>query len=166
MRHFRFSLRLLLVAMTIVAVLLAVWAEGARKQRAGVAWVLKQGGHISFDYQGPEADGTYRTDAKPPGPKWLRDRLGIDYLATVTGVILDRDEITDLAPLTNLPGLRSVALMNHVHPNTDFSPLQELPHLEELYLCYTGIDAQTAKSIKAALPRCRIHSETNPELEN
>jgi hypothetical protein len=89
--------------------------------------------------------------------------LGIDYFSSVTGVILDRDEIDDLGPLTDLPNLRNLALMNYVLPETDFSPLRRLKHLETLDLDYTGIDLDQLQKINQILPDCRI---INHELQN
>ena len=161
----RFSLRVFLLAVTTIAVVLAIWAESVREQRRGVAWVLAQGGHVTYDFEWPEANGSYPMGAKPRGPTWLHDWLGIDYFASVTAVILDRDEITDLAPLADLPQLRCLGLMIEVDPQTDFSSLQRLKRLEELHLNYTGLDEQAALRIKTMLPKCRIRSQTNPQLE-
>jgi hypothetical protein len=159
--QFRFSIKALLIAMLAVGVLLGMRVARVRKQRQGVAWDLNQGGHISYDYEWPEADGSYSRDAKKtPGPTWLRNLIGIDYFADVTAVILDRDDINDLAPLTNLPLLRCVGLMNYVHPETDLAPLKSLTRLEELRLEHTGLDSAQVQPIKAALPNCRIESVT------
>jgi hypothetical protein len=166
LRRLRFSLRAFLIAMAAIAVFLAVWAENARKQRFAVDWVLRQGGHVTYDFEWPNTSAAGPLRPQPPGPKWLHDWLGIEYLATVTAVILDRDEIDNLKPLSNLPRLQCVGLMNYVHPGTDFSPLGRLKYLDELHLNYTGIDTETAGRIKAILPSCRILSSTNPELRN
>jgi hypothetical protein len=161
----RFSLRFLLIVMTVVAVFLGTVVERARQQREAVAWVRSQGGHISYDYERPEADGSYPRGAKPPGPEWLRELIGVDYFATVEGVVLDRDEITDLAPLANLPQLRSLGLMIFVDPKTDLSPIQTLKNLKQLELRYTGLDADRIAPIRAALPNCEIDSYFDLQLE-
>jgi hypothetical protein len=160
----RFSLRAMLIVVTFVAVSLGLWAQRARNQRAGVAWVHEQGGHITYNFGSVFEDGRPYPNTKLSGPKWLRDLLGIDYLATVTAVILDRDEIHDLTPLTNLPRLETVGLMIEVHPNTDLSPLHSLKHLRLLRLDYTGLELAQLQPLRAALPNCRIESATNREL--
>jgi hypothetical protein len=155
-RRFRFSLRVLLLAMSFFAVFLGLYANSARKQSRGVAWVLSQGGHVSYAYELPLADGSYPMNALPPGPDWLRRKLGMDYFSSVTGVILDRDEINDLDPLADFPNLRFLALMNSVSPDTDFSSLRCLKHLKTLDLGYTGIDLDELQKIKQILPDCKI----------
>jgi hypothetical protein len=164
LRRARFSLRAMLIAVTLVAVLLGVWAERARKQRAGVAWVHEQGGHVTYNFGSVFEDGRPYPNTKPPAPKWLRDLAGIDFFAYVTGVILDRDTIYDLTPLTNLPKLESIGLMNHVDPKTDFTPLHSLKHLTLLRLDYTGLKMSQLQPLRAALPNCRIESATDNYL--
>lgn len=158
-RQFQFSLRVLLLATSCGAVLLAICAScanGARKQARGVAWVLSQGGHVRYAYQGPLADGSYLINAKPPVSDFLRQVLGIDYFSSVTGVVLDRDEIHNLEPLNDFPNLRSLALFNFVLPQTDFSSLRHLKCLDTLYLGYTGIDEHRTQKIKQIVPKCQI----------
>jgi len=163
-RHsFRYSLSALIFATSLLAVFLGLYANRARKQSRGVAWVLSQGGHVTYVYEEPLPDGSYPINARPPGPDWLRRILGIDYFSPVTGVILDRDEIKDLKPLADLPNLRSLALMNYVSPNTDFASLRRLKNLETLDLGYTGIGPDRMQTIEQVLPQCRI---TNHELPN
>ena len=158
--RFQFSLRALCLTTAFLAVLLGLYVNSARQQSRGVTWVLSEGGHVSYAYEKPLADGTC---PKPPGPEWLRRKLGIDYFSSVTGVILDRDEIDDLEPLTDLANLRSLALMNYVLPQTDFSPLQRLKHLETLQLGYTGINSAHSLKIGQMLPDCKI---INQDLAN
>jgi hypothetical protein len=149
-------MRALVLATSLLAVFLGLYAQSARTQSKGVAWILMRGGHVSYDYEEPLADGSYPSNAKLPGPAWLRRWLGIDYFSSVTSVILDRDEIDDLEPLTNLPHLRTLALMNYVSPHTDFSPLRRLTHLESLHLAYNGIDPEFSGTIRQIVRGCKI----------
>lgn len=162
--NLRFSLQTLLVVTLVVGVWMGVTVNRARRQREAVTWVMKQGGHISYDYERPTADGSYPVGAKPPGPEWLRERLGIEYFASVEGVILDRDEISDISPLAKLPRLRFLGLINYVDPRTDFSPLFSHQQLRMIHLDYTGLDPEHLKPLKAALPNCKIESATDPDL--
>lgn len=153
-----------MIGVTILAVVLGWWQSEIRRQRNATAWVLAQGGYISYDYERPLADGSYPLGAKPPGPDWLRNWLGIDYFARVEGVILDRDEVKDLAPLADLPYLRFVGLMIEVDPQLDFSPLYHHQRLKTVYLDYTGLQPEQLAAFREAQPDCRIKSATDPKL--
>ena len=122
----------------------------ATGQRKAVQWVIAAGGKVEYDFQ-READGTLIKDAKPPGPRWLRERIGLDYFANVTKAWISvpkRDEtspanhratsyshdsqISDIAPLANLKHLEHLTLSNtNVR---DLSPLQGLTKLRWLRL--------------------------------
>jgi hypothetical protein len=160
----RFSLRLLMVTTAIAAVGLGMWAERARRQRAGVEWVRSVGGRVTYDFEWDPYDGSYLKGGKPPGPKWVHDLLGIDYFANVDAVVLDRDEITDLSPLEKFPDLKVLGLMNFVHPETDLSPILSLKHLKELHLDYSGLDPEQLEPIRAAMPNVRLMSNQYPDL--
>ncbi|QDU55020.1 hypothetical protein [Aeoliella mucimassa] len=69
---------------------------------------------------------------------------------------LDRDEIDNLQPLGDLAQIESLALMNYVSPETDWSCLTELKHLKKLHLGYTGLDTEAIKRLKETLPECEV----------
>src|SRR5687768_17643819 len=52
------SLRALCLTTAFLAVLLGLYVNSARQQSRGVAWVLSEGGHVSYAYEKPLADGT------------------------------------------------------------------------------------------------------------
>jgi hypothetical protein len=117
-----------------------------------------------YDFGMVLADGSYLKGKEPPVPQWLHDLLGVDYFATVRFVNLDRDEITDVTPLENLPGLEGLALMNFVHDGTDLTPIMSLGRLKELHLNYTGLKPAQLEPILAANPNLKVASGTDPEL--
>jgi len=124
-RFFRVSLRTFLLLLTVGCVWLGWKVNKANKQRAAVAWVQKTGGQVWYNHQ---LDG-----ADPPGPNWLRDRIGIDFLANVALVNCDGNYIlTDVSPVRSLPLLRRLSLRNT--PVSDLSPLASLMNLERLNL--------------------------------
>jgi hypothetical protein len=87
-RWLRFRLRTLFVLMTLVAVGL-VWnrltVDRLHKQQQAVAWIEKEGGHITYDYQVDE-QGAPQRSAAPPGPEWLRRVFGPQWLVNVVGI--------------------------------------------------------------------------------
>src|SRR5262245_61401766 len=84
----RFSLRALFVALLAFAVWLAFLAAEARRERKLVSLIRAYGGSVQFDFevQWDEEYHSYRSPADPstlalPGPKIVRDWLGVEYLA-------------------------------------------------------------------------------------
>ena len=74
------------LVMLVVCTLLAWKVQRSRRQREAVAWVLRQqDGEVIYAH---ELDDRSRLipDAKPPGPAWLIDTLGVDFFAKVTRV--------------------------------------------------------------------------------
>ena len=61
-RWFQFSLRTLMVLVTVLCVWLGLVSERARKQREAVAAIEALGGWVWYDYQ--------NSGQEPPGPKW------------------------------------------------------------------------------------------------
>lgn len=106
-RWLRYSLRTLLVVITISCIALGYWAHRAGRQKAVVKWVKKNGGYVTYDF---EFDGI---NIKPePDPGLLQGILGEDYFYTVISVNLDNSEIKDVSRLTQLTRLFYVSLLN------------------------------------------------------
>jgi hypothetical protein len=110
-RAFRFTIRTLLVLIAALAVAMAVYVNSANRQRLAVAKLKQLGAYVRYDYQ------QINSKAQPPGPTWLRERLGIDYFATVSSVVLNRPDIRD----------------------EHWDALRDLPHLRELHLWYANV---------------------------
>jgi hypothetical protein len=49
---------------------------------------------------GMTLSGGYPLPGEPPGPKWLRAVVGIDFLDNVSSIYLSGTPVSDLAPLT------------------------------------------------------------------
>lgn len=108
----RFSLRLLFVLLTALAISLGVYVERVREQRAIVAELKELGATVKLDF---EAKGRGRVSpqaAAPPGPRWLRRWLGDDFFAHVTEVSFAPGDVTDdqLRMLWKLRRLKYVSL--------------------------------------------------------
>ncbi len=164
-RWWRFSLRGMLLAVTLVCIWLSVQVNSARRQRQAVEAILKAGGGISFDYQKVAVPGKPNAfeidrDAPPVGPGWLRAGLGEDYFRTAIGVSLPGNEIseTDFALLANLPRLESVFLCEvKVVPqnsgskrriqDTDLKIFKNLNQLREFTLLTSDVDGSGLASL-------------------
>lgn len=179
-RWFQYSLRTLLIVMTIIAVGLGWWSHKARQQREAVAALEKAGGLAVYDFQERQLD-------KPPyWPRWLIGILGIDYFADVTAAgsteIFPALAMTNAAlePLGALPRLRALNLdttqisdegMQHLKrfhalewlnlnstqvTDAGLEQLKDLRGLKELNLTQTRVTDAGVKRLKQALPNCDI----------
>ena len=118
-RWLRFSLRTLLVVMTVLCVWLGFKVNAARRQKEAVEAILKAGGEIFFDYQLEPPTGQpdkfnfdFDQNVSPPGPAWLREQLGEEYFREVYAVRFFGPTISAsvLPQLVNFPELRSAYL--------------------------------------------------------
>lgn len=135
----QFSLRTLLLVSFLVALACSWFAarmKVAERQRAAVHAIQEGGGHVAYDY---EYDGMgYATKgAKPPGPVWLRDWLGIDFFADVVIVNCSTKRGREVVAqhLGDFPKLRSLDLysMESVR-DSDLAEIGKLRKLERLLL--------------------------------
>ncbi len=126
-RCLKFSIRTLLIFLTVSCVLLGWKVERARRQRQAVAKAREMGWVVNYDYE-CQSDGG-RSRHNPPAvsrsPEWLTERLGIDFFHHVVRV---RPSGADLAPLADLPNVKWVSLEN----NPEIVDLRPLTHLSDL----------------------------------
>jgi hypothetical protein len=136
-RWWRFSLRSLLVVVTLLAMGLSwfvYWREGKRREAAAGDWVLHHGGSIA-EFHSREATN----------PSWwvrcLAETLPDRCLRTVTYVDFLKDPTdADLEVLRDLPNLKQLNLNNaaRVTP-ARLAPLAKMRNLEVLYLMKTPV---------------------------
>lgn len=137
-RLVRIGLRTLLVLLTITCAGLGCLAwrfNRARNQQKVVGAVWTAQGFASYDYQWDGQLHEYVADAEPPGPAWLRDLAGIDFLADVVAVQLPHG-LEDVSQLGELKGLRELDL-NHYRLD-DVRQLSGLTSLRRLKLVAGG----------------------------
>src|SRR5690242_2663833 len=87
-RRFRYSLRALLVFVTIASAgfgWLGLKMRQANRQREAVEAIRELGGNVSYDYEF-KPKGALDYVPTPPGPVWLRTLFGIDLFANVVSV--------------------------------------------------------------------------------
>ncbi len=143
-RHFlRFSLRAMLVMLTVFCVWLGVQVNRANKQKAAVRWLEENGGRVRYDWQF-DRDDQRNGNTEPPGPIWLRQQIGDEYFQSVRFVRLNEGEAHDLSPLANLTELRTLTVHNNPGrfnsllwlglSDLDLSPVSNLSELKVLRL--------------------------------
>ncbi len=109
-RYSRFSLRALLVLVALSAFAFA-WVQRAHYQHMAVEQLLKSNPSavVLYEYQ-VNPDGSLIQNGTPPGPKWLRERLGTDFVSDVAGVDMLYATNADLKSVARFPHLRRLHL--------------------------------------------------------
>ncbi len=185
LRWFQYSLRTLLVFVTLCAIpcsWLAVKIRKARDQRAAVDAVIELGGFVTYDYM-LDQSGKQQPNAQPSGPAWLQNLLGTDFFNEVVRVNLDSTEVTD-GRLEHLKGLTRLQWLNlfnteitdagleHLQAFTQLQRLElggaanvtdsglehlkNLPLLQGVFLGGTQVTDEGVKKLQQALPNCQI----------
>jgi hypothetical protein len=136
--YLRLSIRALLVLILLLACWLGWFVRTARLQREAVAAVKKAGGIVWYDWEWKNGDYV-QGKSQPPGPKWLVDRIGVDYFSNVTFVNMMRGSDEDLIRIGHLGRLERLNL--HGAPVTDvgLAYLKGLAHLQVLDLDETQV---------------------------
>ena len=138
-RFFRYSLRTLMLVVTVFCVWLGIISMRARDQRLAVEAIEELGGKVIYEHQfGGQPvvtkSGYIWEGAGPsPGPAWLRRIVGDEYFFTVTTVYLKGSKFTD-ASLEAIKRLRSFERLTlHETAITDEALVelrQEMPNLQ------------------------------------
>lgn len=121
----RFSLRTLLVLLTLGCVWLGVHVERARRQQHTIAWVNSVQGRTFYEYQHGYPD--WRSypgvqDDPPPGPAWLRAYLAQDYFSNVVWIDLPSADLI-LSPKRRLANI-------HDHDLARLASFRQLSNLQ------------------------------------
>jgi hypothetical protein len=154
-RWLRFSLRTLLLLITAMCVWLGMNVPAARRQKEAVPVLLKAGAALGYDYEfvpmAPPPHRRWDPEQSPPGPTWLRERIGEDYFQTVVAVFFNRPNLgikkADLDQLAKLPHVTDFVFDGRgtsVH-DQDFTALADLHELEMLQFMRARIDGSILK---------------------
>ncbi len=150
-RWYQYSLRSLLLLMLLASIGMswfAVRMQKSRRQQDAVEAVEKAGGWVVYDCQSEQASDP---NAVPPGPGWLRDRLGEYFFANVVAVYFDTTLVTDddLQQLKRLPQLRTLYLAGALITDAGVEHLAEITQLEVLNLSATRVTDAGLNHLKA-----------------
>lgn len=114
---------------------------------------MTHGNSVRYGYQ--LGDDFEWIEGQPPGPAWLRDWLGIDFLATVRCASLNLFSEEAVRTLPEFSGLRSIELTDRDRPaQAVMEQLRKLPELESLGL-YNLQLGDDQLGVLAELPRLR-----------
>lgn len=184
-RHwFRYSLRTLLVIVTVCSALfgwLGIKVRQAQRQKDAVEAIRELHWDVKYDYE-YDPNATRFVPPTPPGPAWVRNSFGVDFLANVVYVDFLSDGVTD-AGLDYLEGLNQLKYLHLKNANitdaglvriqgltqlefltlsrtrvTDAGLvyLKGLTHLEYLYLEQTHVTDAGCQKLRKALPKLKI----------
>lgn len=146
-RWFQFSLRSLLVLVTVFAVWLGLQVNRANRQRRAVEAISAMGGQFSYDYQRqpkrpspfPSAAAalgiadplphSYNLKAEPPGPAWLRKLIGAHYFIAPVRLRINDQRVVDE---DGLRYLRDLSHLEELSLGTFALRPQDLDHLKNL----------------------------------
>lgn len=144
-----FAVQALLVAVSLPWVGLAICAKRADqaiRQRHAVEAIRTSGGSAIYDFQ--MRGGKVLVSPHPPGPDWLRDIVGVDFLARVEVVTLTAPNDKSLSAIADLGALRSLALSGEKLKNGDvLSIVSRLKRLRSLWLYNFTVDEACWKTL-------------------
>jgi hypothetical protein len=173
LRWYQFSLRTLLVFVTLCAIVcscLAVMMQEAKRERE-IAAVIQKSGLVAV----------WTDDFDSSGPTWLRSLLGAHFFGHVYAGYYEGGQVNDVGP-ENLKGLQLVELFLAGTNVTDaglenlksmselralyldrtkvtdagLENLKELNQLHGLWLAGTQVTDAGVKKLQQALPNCKI----------
>ena len=139
-RPFQYSIRSLLALVAVVAVACSwftVKMQQARRQREVVEALQEMGGRFFvplYDYE-IDADGNVTGTLEFPGPSWLQNLLGVDFLSDVLSIDIGDDGTdTSLVHLKELTNLEQLVVQNRQVTDAGLVNLRGLTSLRNLWL--------------------------------
>ena len=82
-RFTRLSLRALLLFVTVMAIVVALWHRSSQRQKMLVEGIREYEGNVAYDWQIDFSKHDFIPNATPPYPSWLVDCFGEDYFYSV-----------------------------------------------------------------------------------
>jgi hypothetical protein len=131
-RWLQFSVRSLVLSLTIFALWLGWQVHRARRQREAVETIEAAGGIVTYQDEQSSADDQIPAKAAPRERGWLARVLGDAYVDTVVAAQLVNGTNEELVAASRLPRLERLALFNSHLTDEDLSLLRGLTKLRSL----------------------------------
>ncbi len=146
----RFSLRSLLVVVTLLAIWIGIQTTKAKRTRIALDRIAALGGNVRFAHQ-YDASGTFDGSAKPNGPRWLRNLLGGEYFDRVVYINLADSEVTDddLSAIATLGDVKTFWLARTSITDQGAKHLAKMKNLESLFLAGTAIGDEGLRHLRS-----------------
>lgn len=134
-RYLRFRLSTFLIAIALIAAWLAFYYSPQKRAERATKSLRDSGMTVNFDYQRNSERG-YSYKKEPPGPTYLRAAVGEGFFQNAEWIHVHGKRLTttDLFPLAELPGLRSLSLPNCEIGDEHLRAMRGLRQLESLDL--------------------------------
>lgn len=148
-RWLRFSLRGLLITVTVLCVWIGMTTRQARRQKQAVEAIQEAGGQFTFDYQAkPSPSGPYGSrggttrnrPATPPGPAWLHRLVGEHFFVTPVSLLVDDQRVIDKDCLAHLRELKEIETLSFDDVELKDDDLFHLGSLKKLRHLILGDD--------------------------
>jgi hypothetical protein len=140
-RYLRFSVRRLIVVVLVIGAGLGWIVRQAHIQRDAVAAIMQTGGSIRYDWEWK--DGNPIPGGKPWAPRWLVDRIGVDYFGHVTAAVSHHMSAATsdavIAQVGRLTGIQSLNLHDSSISDSGLVHLKGLTNLQVLLLYRTQV---------------------------
>ncbi len=136
-RYLRLSLRALIVLVLLIGGGLGWMVHRARVQREAVAAIERAGDKGWYDWEW--SDGHPNPSGQPRWPKWLVDRIGVDYFGHVSAVFTRRASDRELAKISNLGQLECLLIGGSSVTDAGLAHLEGMSRLQALNLQHTRI---------------------------
>jgi Leucine-rich repeat (LRR) protein len=137
----RFSVRAIIILVAVLGCWLGWTVHRARVQRDAVNALTRDDGRgtvVWYDWE--YNDGRHIRKAKPPGPRWLVERVGVDYFGSVVRVFLSQHgSDADLIQIGNLDRLKELIFTQSSPTDTGLIQLEGLTRLTYLDLSKSGV---------------------------
>ena len=146
-RFLALSLRSLMVLVLVFGAGLGWWARSARLQRQAVLAIKRAGGFVSYDYE--FRYGVDTSTGKPRVPKWLLDRVGVDYFYSVTDVSAVGVSDADAARLKDLPRLERLTIATPKISDRGIASIARIRSLRSLTIMGNGGSGVSGKGLSA-----------------
>jgi hypothetical protein len=155
-------MRALLILTTLVCIWLGNHVYQAKQQRRTVAMIRELDGHVQYDYEMNELGIPVSETGvvpRPPGPAWLRERLGIDFFSGVVSVSVQNvnaHQAQQLHQLRHLPKLRQLVVHECAVDDSFVEQLAGLRHLNEVHLVDTKVTGSGFAHFRGSSPLLRL----------
>jgi hypothetical protein len=139
---FRFSLRSLLIAVTLLSLWFGYAFSRAQYERQAAEAIGDARGQVVYDWQIRPPGSDPKVQPVPPGPQWLRNRVGPHWFDRIVEVRLNgynnrssKNRFAVVGPhLAKLQSLRSLSLWGGELDDDDYRLLGRMTQVEKLFI--------------------------------